>query len=603
MPIEGDVALVAVNHMTRATHVIGISAHFHDAACCLLRDGILIAAAEEERFTRNKHDPEIPQSAFRFCLSEGGIRIQDVDAVAYYEQPAKKLSRQICMLMHGLPCNFDTLSRMDPRRPERDIRDILGYEGTIHTYTHHQSHAASAFYFSGFEDAAILTADGVGEWETTTFGRGNRDGIDLFESVEFPNSLGLLYSCITGYLGFEVNEGEYKVMGLAPYGKPRYTDQVRALITNLPDGQYRLNPEYFDFNSLERMHTDKLIALFAQSQRNPDDAIQDFHADVARSLQVVLEEVLLHKIRFLHAATGAENLCMAGGVALNCVANAHLLRAGPFRRLFVQPAANDAGGCLGAAALAFRQLTGKAPPRREMEHVYLGPRHGRGEIANLIESAGLNAQDYRDRENELLDAVAAQIAAGKVVGWFHGRMEFGPRALGSRSILADPRQPQMRDRINSLVKNREAFRPFAPAVLESRAGAHFDLDHPSRFMTETCQVISPLALPAITHVDGSARVQTVDERNNPRFAGLLRAFEKLTGCPILLNTSFNVKGEPIVCTPVDALVCFIRSDIDVLVLEDFVIARSALGTACQVLLRSAGLPSTVVLSHRTYTLL
>lgn len=584
------------------TNVIGISAHYHDAACCLLRDGVLVAAVEEERFSRRKHDPSIPKESFLYCLREGGIEIQDVDVIAYYEQPKMKLARQICMIAQN-PSRVLPLSRLNPLRPEQDIREVLGYEGAIQTFTHHQSHAASAFYFSGFEEAAILTVDGVGEWETTTYGRGGREGIKLFEAVEFPDSLGLLYSTITGYLGFEVNEGEYKVMGLAPYGKPTYADKVRALVTSLPRGQYRLNLDYFDFNASERMHTAKLVDLFGQPERNPDDAIQEFHKDVARSLQLVLEEVLLDKIRYLHGETGVEDFCMAGGVALNCVANSRLLRDGPFKRLFVQPAASDAGGCLGAAAMAFHQLSGEAPPRRKMADVYLGPCYSADEVANIVGSAGLECEDYRGREAELLDAVAGHLGAGKVVGWFHGRMEFGPRALGARSILADPRGPEMRERINALVKKREAFRPFAPAILDSLTATHFDLDHPSPFMTETCQVISPLSLPAVTHVDGSARVQTVQEAASPRFAALLRAFQKKTGCPILLNTSYNVKGEPIVCSPIDALVCFIRSGIDILVLEDFVIDRNALGAACQVLLRETSTAQKSAVSHRSYTLL
>lgn len=585
------------------SNVIGISAHYHDAACCLLQDGVLIAAAEEERFSRKKHDPGIPKSAFNYCLRAGGIGIKDIDAVAYHEQPTKKLARQICMLAEGLRPDFESLLRLNARRPEQDIREKLGYEGPIQFFSHHQSHAASAFYYSEFDDAAIMTADGVGEWETTSYGRGHRDNLELFESVEFPHSLGLLYSAITGYLGFEVNEGEYKVMGLAPYGKPVYQDQVSALITNLSKGQYRLNLEYFDFNSVDRMYADEMIALFGNPPRRPQDELVDFHRDIARSLQVVLENILLDKAAYLQKETGLENLCMAGGVALNCVANRRILREGPFRRLFVQPAASDAGCCLGAAALAFRQLGYNGPQRHKMEHASFGPGYSPAEIANLIESAGLDAVDFSGRETALLEEVARHLSEGKVVGWFQGRMEFGPRALGSRSILADPRNPAMRDRINALVKNREAFRPFAPAVLESRAAEHFDIDHPSRFMTETCQVISPIPLPAVTHVDGSARVQTVDDSGNSRFCGLLKAFEKCVGCPILLNTSFNIKGEPIVCNPIDALVSFIRSDIDLLVLEDFIIHRVALGPACQLLFRGAGIPGKSAVGHRTYTLL
>jgi carbamoyltransferase len=585
------------------TNVIGICAHYHDSACCLFQDGVLVAAAEEERFSRRKHDPAMPRAAFHYCLQAGGVRIQDIDAVAFYEQPTRKLARQIGMMMTGAPLDSSTLARLDPLRPEREIREHLGFEGPIHFFEHHRSHAASAYYFSGFEDAAILTADGVGEWATTTYGRGSRDDFELFESVDYPDSLGLLYSAITGYLGFEVNEGEYKVMGLAPYGQPVYREQISRLITNRPRGQYVLNLAYFDFNARGQMHTEEMVELFGHPRRKPDDEIRAFHQDVARSLQVVLEEVLLDKVKYLHAQAGSENLCMAGGVALNCVANRRILRDGPFRRLFVQPAATDAGGCLGAAALVVRQLGRDSLRRQRLEHVFLGPSYSHTEIANLLESAGLNHVDFRDRESDLLATVAGQLAEGKVVGWFQGRMEFGPRALGSRSILADPRNAKMRDRINALVKARESFRPFAPAVLADQAAAHFEIDHPSPFMTETCHVCSPIGLPAITHVDGSARVQTVDDVHHRRFAGLLRAFDRRVGCPILLNTSFNVKGEPIVCTPVDALMSFIRSEIDLLVLEDFVIHRSALGPACQLLLRGVTAPAGPYVGHRTYTLL
>jgi carbamoyltransferase len=562
-----------------------------------------VAAAEEERFSRRKHDPGIPKLALSYCLREGGLTINDIACMAYYEEPAKKLARQIWMMLPGLPKERKLLKRFDPRRPERDIREVLGYEGPVEYVSHHEAHAASSFYYSGFPQAAIFTVDGVGEWDTTSYGYGKGGEVTIFETVQFPDSLGLLYSTITGYLGFEVNDGEYKVMGLAPYGRPRYADKIRSLILTQAGGQYRLDLQYFDFRTFERMHSEAMVGLFNHPPRKRGSEILDFHKDLARSLQHVLEEILLEKIHYLHEKTQSDYLCMAGGVALNCVANGRILREGPFKQMFVQPAAGDSGGALGAAAVAFnRRAGGRVAALDTLDHVYLGPQFGADEIADLVDSAGMKALDFRGRETDLLNTVAQKLAQGKVVGWFQGRMEFGPRALGARSILADPRDENMQGRINSMVKKRESFRPFAPAVLEERAADHFDLDHPSRFMLETCQVRSPFRLPAITHVDGSARVQTVAAATSPRFAGLLMAFQRLTGCPILLNTSFNLNTEPIVCTPVDALICFIRSDIDILVLEDFLIDRSMISAMSQVLFQRTSLTPDSAITHRTYTL-
>lgn len=553
-------------------NIVGLSAFFHESACCLIQDGRLVAAAEEERFSRIKHDPRLPVSAFRFCLEAGGIGIADVDVLAYYEDPIRKLSRQ---LWAGVPEGGDPgLPWLDPGQPERAIREGLGYEGPIRFFDHHASHAASAFFFSGFEEAAVLTVDGVGEWATTTYGAGRGRSLERFAEVEFPHSLGLLYSTITSYLGFEVNDGEYKVMGLAPYGEPRFVDAVRTLVRSGPEGQYELDLSFFDFVRGRRMFSPKLYDLFGAPPRARGAEIGQIHRDVARSLQVVLEEILLEKVRWLHGKSGLSDLCMAGGVALNVVANGRILREGPFERLFVQPAAGDSGGCLGAAALAWVETSER--PLDRLRHVYLGPSWSGDDIASLLASTGLPAPDFRGRETELLEAVVDRLVQGQVVGWFHGPMELGPRALGARSLLADPRDPGMRDRLNRLVKKREAFRPFAPSVLASHAAEHFDLDHPSPFMLETCAVTSPLDLPAITHVDGSARPQTVDPADSPRYAALLSAFNRQTGCPLLVNTSFNVAGEPIVCTPVDALFSLGTSGIDCLVLEDFVIDRTML---------------------------
>jgi len=545
----------------------------------LLQDGDLVAAAQEERFSRTKNDKAFPGRAFQYCMEEAGLTISDLDCIAYYEDPCMKLGRQIWMgLMPevSLERRRSISDRLGQSQPQQVIRDLIGFDGPIEIVDHHLSHAASSYYFSGFDEAAILTVDGVGDWPTTTYGWGKGSQIQRFEQVDFPDSLGFFYSAITGYLGFEVNEGEYKVMGLAPYGEPLYVNQIRKLIDMSSDGQYRLNMKYFGFLAQDCMFSEELCRLLGGPPRRPESEIQQFHSNVARSVQVVLEEVLLEKTRYLYSRFPSDHLCMAGGVALNVVSNSRCLREGPFKRLFVQPAAGDAGTSVGAAAVAHVRLTGKAPLKKELEHVYLGPANSSSETHSILKASSAKFLDYRGKEEELIRYVVDQIIAGKVIGWSHGRMEFGPRSLGSRSILADPRHPEMKDRINALVKMRESFRPFAPAVLESKAKEHFALDHPSPFMLETCPVTSPINLPSITHVDGSARIQTVNRKTNPRFAALLEEFDHRTGCPILLNTSFNMRGEPIVCTTEDAILCFVRSKIDALVVEDFVIERSSI---------------------------
>jgi carbamoyltransferase len=558
-------------------NIVGVAAFFHESACCLLQDGRLVAAAEEERFSRVKHDPRLPAAAFRHCLEAGGIGPHEIDCLAFYEMPVEKLARQ---LWAGVPADAPPdLPWLDPRRAERALREGLGYEGPLRCYPHHASHAASAYLYSGFEEAAVLTVDGVGEWATTTYGHGRGDRLSVFEQVEFPHSLGLLYSTLTSYLGFRVNDGEYKVMGLAPYGRPRHVAALSRLVESAPGGQFRLDLRYFDFVRGRRMDSAALADLLGAPRRRPDEPLTDFHRDVARSLQVVLEEILLEKVRFLHARTGAADLCMAGGVALNCVANGRILRDGPFARLFVPPPAGDSGGCLGAAALAWADLAPAAAARRRPEplrHAFLGPRWSAGEIVALLAAAELPAADFRGREADLLAAVADRLERRQIVGWFHGALELGPRALGARSILANPQDPEAWPRLNRLIKQREDFRPFAPSVLAEHAAEHFALDHPSPFMLETCQVTSRLALPAITHVDGSARPQTVDAAEAPRFAALLREMGRRTGCPILVNTSFNTAGEPIVCSPTDALLTMARCGLDALVLEDFLIDRADL---------------------------
>jgi carbamoyltransferase len=556
--------------------IVGLSALFHDSACCVLQDGVLTAAAQEERFSRRKHEASLPLRAFTWCLQSRGLTLADVDCVAYYENPHKKLERQIAQRWpHLTPQHAMTLWRQ-AALPLTAIRDVLGHDGPIDVYDHHSSHAASAFFFSGFAEAAILTVDGVGEWATTTYGRAREGTMTTFEEVRFPNSLGLLYSTLTSYLGFEVNDGEYKVMGLAPYGQPKYVDAIRSLVRPCADGQFELNADCFDFTRADRMYSGALIDRLGWPPRQADDPILPVHQDLARSLQVVLEECLLEKVRYLHERVPVDNLCLAGGVALNCVANSRLLREGPFTRLFVQPAAGDAGGAVGAAALAHIKRHGARALQRRLEHVHLGPEYSGEEIAHLLAETEIAGEDHRRDEAGLIARTADLLSRGQIVGWFQGRMEFGPRALGARSILADPRDPAMQSRVNGLIKNREGFRPFAPAVLATAAPAHFDLDHLSPFMLETCQVVSPIPLPAVTHVDRTARLQTVDEHAEPRFKRLLEAFNDRTGCPILLNTSFNLSDEPIVCSPADALMSFARSELDALVLGDFIIERSAL---------------------------
>jgi carbamoyltransferase len=559
--------------------IIGLSAHYHDSACCLMIDGELILAAEEERFTRHKHESGFPAHAFRFCLEDADLTIGDIDRLAFYEDPVKKLTRQVWMgLRPGASPElkrrvFHRLSRTN--RLSQELK-AFGYRGPVEYVDHHLSHAASSFYFSGFREAAILTVDGIGEWATTAYWRGNDQGIELLEQIDFPHSIGLLYSTITAYLGFEANSGEYKVMGLAPYGQPRFVREMRTLIEPQADGGYRLNLDYFDFLVRDRMYSDALVDLFGQPPREPESPLLQCHSDIARSLQVVLEETLLAKVRYLHTRVSSDNLCMAGGVALNCVANGRILTDGPYSKLFVQPAASDAGGALGAAAVAHHRATGERPHGERLTAAYLGPRFSVDQIRRLLAPTALAWQDFSDDASGLLDAVVDRLIDGQVIGWFVGRMEFGPRALGARSILADPRHPKMRERINALVKKREGFRPFAPAVLAEAAADHFEMDHDSPFMLETFQVKSKLALPAITHVDGSARVQTVRAEDHPCFAALLDTFHRRTGCPMLLNTSFNVRGEPIVCAPLDAIICFVRARLDCLVLEDLVIDRDAI---------------------------
>jgi carbamoyltransferase len=557
--------------------VLGISALFHDAAAAIVVDGHLLAAAQEERFSRKKQDRSVPWRAARACLDSTGLSMADIDFLAYYEDPGVKLDRQLWMVADETRPEVaaDLIGRIDPYRPYRALREGLGYDGPVRFAPHHMSHAASSFYFSGFEEAAILVLDAVGEWSTSSYGHGSvSSGIKLWETDRFPDSLGLFYSTITSYIGFEVNEGEYKTMGLAPLGRPVLSDRLRSMI-HADNGRVSLDLRYFDFVGQRRMWSDALVELLGQPPRSPDEPLRDWHADLACSAQTVLEDIVLQKARAAKSVTGAKNLCMAGGVALNCVATARLRASGLFEDVFVPPAAGDAGGSVGAAAQVSWDLGVRLPVER-LEHAYFGPAYTTEyDVIPVLDAACIPFSDYRQDSDALIHDVIQRLAGGQIIGWFQGRMEFGPRALGARSILADPRLADMRDRINSLVKMRESFRPFAPSVLSNVAPAYFSCDIPMPFMLETVRARVDW-LPAVTHVDGSARIQTVDSSVNPRFASLLEEFGEQTGCAVLLNTSFNQRGEPIVCTPVDAIECFVRSRLDALVLEDVVIDAKTL---------------------------
>jgi carbamoyltransferase len=568
-------------------NVLGISGFYHDAAACLIRDGEVVAAASEERFTRKKHDERFPLHAIEYCLSEGRLLVDDLDCIGFYEKPFLKFKRILFSQIATVPRSYSAFLRAIPSWLHQKlaipalVAEELQFDGPVLMIEHHLSHAASAFLVSPFREAALLTVDGVGEWATTTWGRGRDADIDLFKEIRFPHSLGLLYTAVTGYLGFKINSAEYKVMGLAPYGTPRFEREVRQLIDVAPDGSFRLDMDYFAYHHGLQMTSPRFHRLFGGEPRDPAAALEQRHKDIAASVQRVTEDVMLRMAVQLHRETGLPNLCLAGGVALNCVANGRIAREGPFEGIFVQPAAGDAGGALGVAAYLQNHVFGE-PRRFVMRHAFLGPGFGSEEIRALLEVKGAVFEEM-DRE-ALLASTARAIAEQEVVGWFQGRMEFGPRALGSRSILADPRNPENQERVNRKIKFRESFRPFAPAVLAERAGEFFELERESPFMLLVAQARDGRSrLPATTHVDGSARVQTVDRETNPLFHDLLRAFGDATGTPVLINTSMNVRGEPIVCTPADALACFRTTGMDRLVIDRFVLRKAE-----QPLLESAG---------------
>jgi carbamoyltransferase len=585
-------------------HVMGISAFYHDAAAALTTDGHIVAAAQQERFSRKKHDPLFPSDAIHYCLEAGEIEPEELAAIVFYDNPVMSLGRVLETILDAGDGGRELWLRAAPSWlsaklfVERLCRQELGVEVPVLFSEHHFSHAASAFYPSPFEEAAILTIDGVGEWATTTLGVGTRDGVAILEEIHFPHSLGLLYSTFTQFCGFKVNSGEYKLMGLAPYGRPLYADAIRRdLIDIKDDGSYRLNMRYFGYTRTLNMTNEAFHELFGGPPRRPESRITRREMDLAASIQQVTEEVVCKMARHLRQRTGQNRLCLAGGVALNCVANGRLLREGIFDDVWIQPAAGDAGGSLGAALIVTHEYFGRPrvpvePGRDRQRGSYLGPAFSNAEVKAYLEARGYPYRVYDDVERARL--IAGGIAEGKVVGYVVGRMEFGPRALGARSILGDPRDPEMQSLMNLKIKFRESFRPFAPSVLRERVGDYFDLGVESPYMLLVAPVREELrrpvaqidgedmipvinqtrsTLPATTHVDFSARVQTVDPRDKPDYHQVLREFEALTGTGVLVNTSFNVRGEPIVCSPHEAYTCFMRTEIDILVLENCVLYK------------------------------
>ncbi|MGO8741060.1 MAG: carbamoyltransferase [Limisphaerales bacterium] len=584
-------------------NILGISAFYHDAAAAVLCDGHIAAAAQQERFTRKKNDPDFPRHAIAACLRQAALAVPQLDAVVFYDKPVLKFARVLETYLAVAPRGWRTFptvisnwlgEKLDLRGAIRKELPDLRADCAVLFTEHHQAHAASAFYPSPFTEAAILTVDGVGEWATTTIGVGRGSEIRLLEELRFPHSLGLLYSAFTDYCGFRINSGEYKLMGLAPYGEPKYADSIRANLVDLkPDGSFRLNMEYFDFLGGTTMTNARFHRLFGGPPRGAEEPIERRHMDVARSIQLVCEEMMLRLARRAREVTGCDHLCLAGGVALNCVANGRILREKIFGRLWIQPAAGDAGGALGAALAAWHSKEERTPDANDsMRGALLGPEYTGNEIEAALK--GHHAVYRRCSDDELLEATVKLLADEKVVGWFQGRMEFGPRALGNRSILGDARSPRMQSVMNLKVKFRESFRPFAPVVRRERAADYFELDEDSPYMLLAAPVRAGLRLPlpagksgfdllkagrstipAVTHVDYSARLQTVTREVNPRLYDLLLRFEQATGCGVLVNTSFNVRGEPIVCTPDDAYRCFMNTEMDFLVIGNFVIERLA----------------------------
>ncbi len=593
------------------TTILGISAYYHDSAAALVRDGQIVAAAQEERFTRKKHDERFPDQAIRYCLQAGGVQLAELDAVVFYEKPLVKFERLLETYLSYAPKGLGSFIKAMPvwLKEKLYLSSILRKElaklgglkpkeiPPLRFAEHHQSHAASAFFPSPFPSAAVLCMDGVGEWATTSVWHGVGRELTPKWEIRFPHSLGLLYTAFTYYTGFKVNSGEYKLMGLAPYGEPRYTDLILDHLIDLKDdGTFRLDMDYFNFAKGLTMTTARFDELFQGPPRKPEDPVTQKDMDIARSIQAITEEVVLRLGKTVHRELGEDRLCLAGGVALNCVANGRLLKEGPFKEIWIQPASGDAGGAIGAALATWYQYFQKERTVNggdAMAGAYLGPSYADSEVQRALDDA---KAVYRKLEDgQLFPQVSKLLAEENVVGWVQGRMEFGPRALGNRSIIGDPRSPKMQSVMNLKIKYRESFRPFAPAILAERVSDYFDLDRPSPYMLLVAPVkedkriaakqddeklfgieklkVPRSQVPAITHVDYSARVQTVHEKTNPRFHRLLTAFEAETKCPLLINTSFNVRGEPIVCSPSDAYRCFMRTEMDYLVIENFLIAK------------------------------
>ncbi|MCS6915265.1 MAG: carbamoyltransferase [Myxococcales bacterium] len=569
-------------------NILGVSCHYHDAAAALLRDGVIVAAAEEERFTRIKHDQSFPIHAIRYCLESQGLRIQDVDYIGFYEKPLLKFERVLCQHLESFPRSYRTFVSSLPSwlnekiRLRRTLRKALGYRGSVLFLEHHMAHAASAFLVSPFERAAILTVDGVGEWTTASYGIGEGTRIHLRKDIRFPHSLGLLYSTITAYLGFSVNNSEYKVMGLSAYGnRDRATNpfyaRLRDVVQVREDGSLRLDMSYFCYHYAERMPSQKLCDLLGGPAAPPDSVMTPRLQDIAAAVQLLTEDVLCRMLCHLHRETGCDNLVMAGGVALNSVFNGKILRLTPFRRVWIQPNASDAGTSIGAAAYIYHTLLGR-PRHWTLSSPYLGPSFSSAEIGAFLDQNGVRYQRLRSDE-EIVETTARLVAEDHVVGWMQGRMEWGPRALGARSILANPLNPRMRDILNEKVKHRERFRPFAPVVCAEDADTYFECDSPLPAPCDFMLMVYPIRpahrdrLPAVRHVDDSGRLQTIRRENNPLYYDTIRAFGRRTGVPMLVNTSFNIRGEPIVCTPLDAYRCMMGTGIDYLIMGDYCIRR------------------------------
>ena len=593
------------------SRILGISAFYHDSAAALVVDGEIIAAAQEERFTRIKHDHEFPTNAVKYCLEEAGIEPEDLDYVVFYDKPLQKFDRLLETYVAYAPSGFRSFLMAMPLwlktklHLPREIKKSMDkrYKKRIAFTGHHESHAASAFYPSPYEESAILTLDGVGEWDTVTIGHGKGNEIELLKSLHFPHSLGLLYSAFTYFCGFRVNSGEYKLMGLAPYGEPKYADKIfEHLIDLKEDGSLAMNMKYFNYCQGLTMTSPEMDALFDGPPRTSESEISQREMDLAASIQKVTEEVVFRMAKTAKKITGSKNLCLAGGVALNCVANGKLLRSGIFENIFITPASGDAGGALGAALFVHHQLLKNErkviPGKDSIKGSFLGPVHKNEDIKAFLDKRDI-PYNYFEKEEDLLEATANEMVDLNVVGWFSGRMEFGPRALGGRSIIGDPRSEAMQSQMNLRIKFRESFRPFAPCVLAEEVSNYFDLDRESPYMLIVADVkkehwneltdeqrelmknpdlrkrvnVPRSTLPAITHVDMSARIQTVDEERHGRYYRLMKEFKRQTGCPVIVNTSFNIRGEPIVNTPADAYRCFMASDMDVLVLENFLLRK------------------------------